>query len=159
MPFSLKTAPATFQRLMQQEFSEALGEYALVYLDDIIIYSHTFKQHLKHLDTVLRMVQNAGLKVSTSKSFFCRQKLKYLRHVVSAEGIDVDDEKVKAMKETAAPRNVRGVRPVLGMLTYYLRFAKDFLKIAAPLTVLTRMNAKFVWTSIHDTAFNHLRKN
>ena len=107
MPFGLKKAPAaTFQRLMQQVLSEALGEYALVYLDELIIYSPTFKQHLKHLDTVLRMVQNAGLKVSTGKSFFCRQKLRYLGHVVSAEGIEVDDEKVRAMKEMAASRNV-----------------------------------------------------
>ena len=126
MPFALKTAPATFQRLMKQVLSEALGEYALVYLDDIIIYSPTFNQHLKHLDTVLRMVQNVGLKASTGKSFFCRQKLKYLGHVVSAEGIEVDDEKVKAMKEMAAPRNVRGDHGVLVMLTYYRCFVKDF---------------------------------
>ncbi len=98
MPFGLCNAPATFQRLMDAVLAGLKWTCCLVYLDDIIIFSKTFDEHLEHLAQVLGRIQEAGLMLKTSKCYFARDRIPYLGHIVSAEGIEPDPSKIKAVK-------------------------------------------------------------
>lgn len=157
LPFGLHNAPATFQRLMNQVLAPVLGKSALVYLDDIIIYSKNANEHLEHLNNVLELISTAGLKISPGKCEFLKNELKYLGHVVSHEGIKVDPDKVTAIREMKPPNTVRGVRGFMGMASYYRKFVPNFSALAAPLTELTKKNKRFVWTEKHQEAFQVLK--
>ena len=133
MPFGLKNAPASFSRLMQSCLNDQVFQILLVYLDDIIIFSKTFEEHLEWLDRVLTRLAQHGLKIKPQKCTFLSDRVSYLGHVVSAEGVETDPEKVSAVKEWARPQSVKELRSFLGFCLYYLRFVKDFEKIAGPL--------------------------
>jgi len=129
-----------------------------VYLDDIIIVSHTFEEHLAHLEEVFRRLRQARLRLNVAKCHFCRDRLKYLGHIVDREGIRTDPEKVSAINNWPAPTTVRQVRQFLGMASWYRRFVPNFSTIAAPLTRLTRKNARFIWANEEKEAFERLKE-
>ena len=106
MPFGLTSAPATFQRLMDRVLSDLLWSKVMVYLDDIIIYSETWQEHLATLDEVLRRLRAAGLKASPSKCEFGKTSIQYLGHIVNREGILPDRDNVKAIMDCKPPRNL-----------------------------------------------------
>ena len=133
MAFGLATAPATFQRLMQATMSDFLFEFLLVYLDDLLVYSETFEQHLAQLDKILTRIEQAGLTLKASKCKFLRRKVTYLGHSVSADGLACDDEKIEAVKNWATPTTAKEVRTFVGFASYYRRFVKGFANIAGPL--------------------------
>ena len=157
LPFGLHNGPATFQRLMQQILFPIIGNCAYCFLDDIIIFSDSFQKHAQDLNQTLSLLEKAGLKVSLEKCMFAQNSIKYLGHVVSEDGIQVDPEKVEAVKEMQEPKTVKQVRRFIGMSSYYRRFVPNFSTIAAPLTELTRKNTKFVWTQKHQEAFEKLK--
>ena len=97
MPFGLHSAPATFQRLLDEVLGPELEPNVLVYLDDIIIISQSFEQHLQHLHEVFRRLREAKLRVNPEKCHFCREELRYLGHVINRQGIRTDPEKVSAV--------------------------------------------------------------
>jgi len=103
MPFGLTNAPATFQRLMQRVLAGMTMEQCLVYLDDIIVFAPTFNEHLRRLQEVLQRLSNAGLKVKVSKCQFAQREVRYLGHIVSAEGIRPDPAKLDAV-HTQCPK-------------------------------------------------------
>ena len=133
MPQGLKSAPATFQRLMQVTLDEVIFKSVLVYLDDIMIYSKTFEEHLEQVDRVLELIIEAGLKLKPSKCTFLKDEIKYLGHTISAEGIKGNDDKIKAITEWPRPKTVENLRSFLGLASYFRKFVKDFSKIAGPL--------------------------
>ena len=158
MPFGLTNAPATFQRLMECILSGLTYSQCLIYLDDIIIFSSTFREHLDRLTAVLQKLQRAGLKLRTEKCRFAQRKVHYLGHVVSAAGVEPDPAKVEAISSYPAPRDVREVRQFLGMANYYRRFVKNFSQIASPLYELTKKTAKgFSWNTDCQDAFDDLK--
>ena len=118
----------------------------LIYLDDILVYSRTFEEHLCHLRQVFDRLRHANLKLKPSKCKFACPQVKYLGHVVSPEGIAPDDDKISAFRDFPRPHNVKTVRSFLGLANYYRRFIKDFAKIASPLNQLLRKDHKFIWT-------------
>ncbi|CAF4354949.1 unnamed protein product [Rotaria sp. Silwood2] len=160
MPFGLTNAPATFQRLMDLILGGLKWSCALVYLDDIIVYSPTFQLHLKHLESVLQHIQASGLILHISKCQFCKTKIKYLGHVVSQSGIEPDPDKIRAVRDYSVPTRLKEVRTFLGLTSYYRRFIKKYATIAEPLTSLTRNadNKSFIWTPSCQQAFLHLRQ-
>ena len=158
MPFGLHNAPATFQRLMQRVLHSVLNKCALVYLDDIIVYSKNLEEHLKHLDTVLELIGTHGLKVSPAKCHLAKPELKFLGHKVSHQGIEVDEDKVKAIREMPAPSSKKEVRSFLGMAGYYRKFIPEFSEVAAPLTKLTKKDVRFEWGNPHQIAFECLKQ-
>ena len=160
MPFGLTNAPATFQRLMDLVLGGLKWSCALVYLDDIIIYSPSFDSHLHHMESVLQRIQSSGLTLQISKCQFCKLKLRYLGHVVSQYGIEPDPEKIRAVRDYPIPVRLKDVRTFLGLTSYYRRFIKHYATIAEPLISLTR-NAEhkpFLWTTACQDSFQHLRQ-
>lgn len=157
MPFGLANAPATFQRLMNSTFGPEMDEYVLVYLDDILVFSKTLEDHIRHLDTVLERLQEEKLYAKRKKCRFFQTEVQFLGHVVSAEGIRADPEKVAAIIALRQPQNVSELRSFLGCASFYRRYIQKFAHMAAPLTDLLKNNVAFFWTEQHQLAFERLK--
>ncbi|GBB91667.1 hypothetical protein RclHR1_19010001 [Rhizophagus clarus] len=158
MLFGLCNAPATFQRLMDEIFHEILWKFVMVYLDDIIVYSETFEEHLKHLGIVFDHLQAAGLKLNPGKCFFMKAELEFLGHIISAQGIQTDPAKTEKVKNFPKPKNTTQLRGFLGLASYYRRFVPNFARIATPLNKLLRKGTVYQWTAEQDKAFNALKE-
>lgn len=158
LPFGLCSAPATFQRMMDTVLAGLKWQTCLVYLDDVIVFSETFDQHLKRLRTVLDALRSADLTLKPEKCHFGYQQLKFLGHVVSADGVRPDPDKTAAVANFPIPTTKKAVRRFLGLCAYYRRFIADFAKIAEPLTRLTRDDVPYVWSSEQQEAFTELRQ-
>ena len=157
MPFGLNCAPSYFSELMNKVLSGIQHKFTLAYLDDIIIYSKTFDEHIEHIKAVFSRLRAAGLKLKMSKCEFLKREVNYLGHLVSASGIKPDPQKVSAIQNLGAPSTVKDVRSFIGMCSYYRRFIPNFAKIAKPLTELTKKNRRFDWSDQCQTAFETLR--
>ena len=143
MLYSLCNVPATFQRLMQNCLGELNLSYALIYLDDVIVYSRTEEEHLTRLRAVFERFLESGLKLKPSKCHFFRTEISYLGHKVSAKGMEPGTEGVKAIAEMAPPQTYTGIRQFLGTTGYFRRFIKGYAKIAKPLNdILSGTNSK-----------------
>ena len=158
MPFGLTNAPATFQRLMDLVLAGLTWIECMVYLDDIIIFSPTWKEHLKRLKHVFERLRESKLKAKMSKCQFGREKLKYLGHVISAAGIATDPEKITVIEKLTVPTTVTELRAFLGMVGYYRRFIPHYSDVAAPLHKLLRKHAKFEWNDECTASFNEFKR-
>lgn len=158
MPFGLCNAPATFQRMMDAILEGIKWEYCLVYLDDIMVYSKDFKEHIRHLDVVLSRLEQAGLKLNLKKCKIARAEVSYLGHVIDKSGVRPDNSNTEAVKDYPRPKNVKEMRTFLGLASYYRRFVKDFASLADPLFKLCHPKEKFEWGEIHEKAFESLKK-
>ena len=136
MPFGLVNAPATYQRLMQECLGDLHLKICFVYLDDLIIFSDTFEEHLNRLNLVLQRIRECGLKLSPKKCSFFMPKVKYVGHIVSQKGIEPDPSKINKIKNWPTPTNPEEVRQFLGFAGYYRRFVRNFSRIAKPLSEL-----------------------
>lgn len=157
LPFGLCSAPATFQRMMDTVLADLKWQSCLVYLDDVVVFSASFSEHLKRLRQVLEAIRSANLTLKPQKCHFGYEELKFLGHLVSAEGVRPDPEKTTAVAAFPTPADKKSVRRFLGLCAYYRRFIGNFSKIAEPLTRLTRADTPFVWSSEQETAFTELR--
>lgn len=119
MPFALSGAPATFQILMMKILRGISWKYVLCYVDDVLIFSSTFDEHLKHLSEVFKRLKEAGLKLSPNKCYFAQKKLYYLGHVISKDGVETDERKVEKIKNLSPPKDQKGVKSLLGLTNYY----------------------------------------
>lgn len=133
MPFGLCNAPSTFQRLMERIFGDQSFQSLLLYLDDIVIFSSSFDQHLQRLDLVLSRLKEHNLKLKLQKCHFFQPEVKYLGHVISASGVATDPAKISAVAEWARPATCTELQSFLGFASYYRRFVAGFAKHAAPL--------------------------
>ncbi|GBN12921.1 Transposon Ty3-I Gag-Pol polyprotein [Araneus ventricosus] len=157
MPFGLCNAPATFERAMDNLLRHLKWQMCLCYLDDIVVFSQTFPEHLERLCCVLRCIQEAGLILNPKKCLFGAKEIKILGHLVSGEGIKPDPDKIKAVQDFPTPKNMQDVKSFLGLCSYYRRFIKDFCHRAQPLQVLLKNNSKFMWTELQEEAFGDLK--
>ncbi|GET52748.1 hypothetical protein PTSG_12973 [Rhizophagus irregularis DAOM 181602=DAOM 197198] len=145
MPFGLTNAPASFQRLMDKVLKEYLNNFVIVYIDDIMIYSENFEDHLRHIKLVLEKLKEASLILKLKKCIFGKTEIEFLGHVVGKNGLKPSPGKVEKIQKLTAPTNIKGVRSILGLCTYYRKFIKDFSKIVKPITSLLRKDEKFEW--------------
>ncbi len=168
MPFGLCNAPSTFQRLMERLFGDQQHQPVLLYLDDIIVFSSSVQKHLQRLRTVLGRLGAEGLKVKLGKCAFFREKVRYLGHVISGQGVATDPSKIEAVAQWPRPGTVAELRTFLGFVSYYRHFVEGFARLAAPLhkivAELTRgkigkhspeLAAK--WSSQFEDAFQTLK--
>ena len=157
MPFGLCNAPSVFQELMTYVLEGISGEYAIAYLDDIIIYSETEHEHLIHLQNIFDRLRKFGLKLKMSKCEFMKPKINYLGFMVGREGLEVDPNKVEVIQKMAPPTDVRGIRSFIGCVSWYRRFCPKFSEIATPLIALTKKHARFTWTKACQDSFEQLK--
>lgn len=134
MPFGLKTAPATFQRAMDNILRGLQGIHCLIYLDDIIIFSSSLQEHLEKLRTVFDRLRQTNLKIQLDKSEFLRKEILYLGHKITDKGLQPNDDKIKAVLNFPLPTTTTQIKSFLGLIGYYRRFIKDFAKVTQPLT-------------------------
>lgn len=169
MPFGLSNSPATYQRLMEECLGELNMKICVIYLDDLIIFSDSFEQHLERLDTVLTRLRQCNLKLSAEKCYFLQERVKFLGHTVSSQGIETDPDKIEKIKNWPRPTNADELRSYVAFTGYYRRFVKDFSKITKPLTDLlppttTKKNAKmkktkeWKWDGECEYTFNRLKE-
>ena len=158
MPFGLTNAPATFQRLMECILAGLSGEQCLIYLDDVIIFSTTFEEHLERLMSVFERFRAAGLKLKLKKCQFAQSAVTYLGHIISDKGIEPDKTKLEAVTNYPTPSSSKEVKQFIGLANYYRRFIPGYASIAEPLHQLLRKNSKgFHWTEACDSSFNTLK--
>ena len=144
MPFGLTNAPSTFMRLMNHVLRAYIGKFVVVYFDDILIYSKSFDDHLLHVNSVLTVLRKETLYANVKKCSFCLDRVVFLGYVISANGLEVDMEKVKAIKEWPTPKSIFEIRSFHGLASFNRRFIKDFSTLAAPLNELVKKNVAFV---------------
>jgi hypothetical protein len=158
MPFGLTNAPTFFMNLMNKVFMEELDKFVVVFIDDILIYSKSRKDHEHHLQIVLGRLRAHQLYAKLSKCEFWLEKIAFLGHILTVEGIEVDPSKVEAVSKWKQPSNVSEVRSFLGMEGYYRRFIKGFSSIARPMTELLKKDNNFVWTPKCEESFQIIKK-
>ena len=157
VPFGLCNAPATFSRLMDRVLAGLHWETCLFYLDNIIVFSSTWEEHLARLRQVFEQLRHANLKLRADKCMFAAKEVNYLGHRVTEEGLPPDSSLLAAIWEIPPPRTATEVRSFLGLAGYYRRYVKNFAAIAAPLHALTRKDAVFHWSEECQAAFDRLK--
>lgn len=153
MPFGLKTAPATFQRAMDNVLRGLQGLHCLVYLDDVIIFSTSLQEHIDKLRAIFERFRKTNLKVQLDKSEFLRKEVMYLGHTVTKDGLKPNNDKIEAILKYPLPKTVTEIKSFLGLLGYYRKFIKDFSKITAPLTACLKKGKKIVINDEYKQSF------
>jgi hypothetical protein len=157
IPFGLTSAPATFQSVMNNILSSLLRKCVLVFVDDILIYSRTLEEHLVHLQTVFQILHKHQLKVKKSKCSFAQQKLAYLGHIISPNGVSTDSDKIAVVQSWPVPSSVKELRSFLGLAGYYRKFVRNYGILSKPLTNLLKKGQLYLWTSATDQAFQAIK--
>jgi len=157
MPFGLKNAPATFQRLMDRVLSGLQGTTLFVYLDDIVIYARSLQEHERKFNQLAERLRKANLRLQPDKCEFLRREVTYLGHVIREDGVKPDPKKIEAVSKFPRPKNTKNIKQFLGLAGYYRRFIPNFSKIAKPLTTLLKKDEPFEWKQPQEDAFTSLR--
>ena len=157
MAFGLTNAPAFFMYLMNSVFVSELDKFVVVFIDDILIYSKNEKEHAHHLRIILTRLREHQLYAKFSKCEFWLDRVQFLGHVLTPEGVSVDPSKVQDVLDWKSPRSVHQIHQFLGLAGYYRRFIPDFSKIAQPMTKLLQKEAKFDWSPACEEAFQSLK--
>jgi hypothetical protein len=159
MPFGLRNAAATFQRVMNDALKDH-REYCKAYLDDIAIFSDDWNSHLKHLDAVLAKLSDLNFTVNVSKCVFARSQIKYLGHLIGAGRHQPDPEKLRAIEVIESPKTKTSLKSVLGLFNYYRDYIQNYAEIARPLTDLTKRKVPEIipWSEIEESAFQALKQ-
>lgn len=159
MPFGLRNSAATLCKMADLVIGDDLEPKVFCYLDDFIIATDSFGEHVLMIEELARRLKKAGLTISLDKSKFCRKELRFVGYLINEQGIRADPEKPAAVLKYPTPTSVKQVRSFHGMASWYRRFIANFAKISAPITELTtKANAKIVvWTDEAQTAFEQLK--
>ena len=157
MPFGLTNAPATFQAYINNVLRKYLDVFVVVYLDDILVYSKTYEEHVGHVRSVLTALRDADLRIKPEKTEFHRHEVKFLGYIVSREGLKMDSKKVEAITSWPKPTTVKEVQSFLGFANFYRQFIAGYSAVAAPLTSLTKKDQAFEWTVEAEQAFQELK--
>lgn len=157
MPFGLTNAPATCQQFVNDTLRQYLDRFCVVYLDDILIYSHTLEEHRKHVRLILETLLKAGLYVKGEKCEFFTTRTTFLGFVIDTSGISMDPEKVSTITEWQPPATVKELQSFLGFANFYRRFIEGYSRRMKPLTNLLKKDSKFTWGTDQEKAFNSMK--
>ena len=157
MPFGLTNAPATFQGLMNSVFQHYLRRFLLVFFDDILIYSRSMEEHLSHLHQVLLIMRTHSLYAKKSKCYFGVDKVEYLGHFITKEGVSTYPSKIVAVQDWPLPQNLKQLRSFLGLVGYCRRFVSRYGAIEKPLTDMLKKD-NFSWSSTTKETFQELKQ-
>ncbi|GJY70438.1 putative reverse transcriptase domain-containing protein [Tanacetum coccineum] len=144
--------------LMNRVCKPYLDKFVIVFIDDILIYSHNKEEHANHLRIILKLLKKEKLYAKFSKCDFWICIVQFLRHIIDSQGLHVDPANIEAVKDWTSPTIPKEIRQFFGLAGYYRRFIKDFSKIAKSLTELTQKNKKYIWGENQETAFQLLKQ-
>ena len=152
MLFGLTNAPATFQSLRNDVLADFLRKFALVFFDDILIYSNSISEHVNHLTAVLQVLRQHKLFAKMSKCIFGQPEIEYLGHIISKQGVATDPTKLQIIQQWPSPQNITQLRAFWGLTGYYRRFIQGYGVICRPLFDALKKNS-FVWSAAQEKAF------
>ncbi|KAL7297542.1 hypothetical protein TKK_0009902 [Trichogramma kaykai] len=159
MPFGLKNAPASFQRMMDKILMKYLYKFCFVYMDDIVIFSKSLQEHLQHIKLIFEELKQFNLKMQLDKSEFLRKEVPFLGHIITSDGIKPNPEKIKAIVEYPIPKTQKEIKAFLGLSGYYRKCIKDYAKITKPLTnALRKGEAINIKETNYIEAFNKCKE-
>lgn len=157
LPFRLTNAPATFMCLMNSVFHRYLDKFVLIFIDEILIYSRTKEEHQEHLMIVLQTLREHQLYANFSKCEFFKEKIQYLGHIITKDGIVVDSEKIRTIMQWPVPKDVADIRSFMGLASYYRQFVEGFSRVAYPITSFQKKGKTFKWTPECQRSFKQLK--
>ena len=157
LPMGLCNAPGTFMQLMNDSFRDMLDKSVLCFLDDILVFSRTEEEHLRHLRAVLQRLREKKLYIKLKKCEFMQSEVAFLGHRIGADGLRVAPDKISSVQQWPKPKNVSDVRSFLGLANFYRRFVRDYSRIALPLTELTKEATAWQWGANQQRAFDELK--
>ena len=159
MPFGLTNAPATFQAFINTTLCKYLDIFVTAYLDDILIYTKsTLNEHIQEVKKVFKALQKADIRLRPDKCKFHVKTVKFLGSIITTNGIQIDDKKVKPIREWPEPRNLKKVQAFLEFAHFYQRFIQGYSQICTPLTKMTKKEQLFHWEYEQREAFEKLKK-
>ena len=158
MPMGLTNAPATCQALVNDILREYLDKFVVAYLDDILIYSKTLKEHTQQVTLVLKALERAGMRINGPKCTFHSDRAEFLGFILTRDGVEMDPQKTEAVEKWPTPKNVTEVQEFLGFANFYRRFIKGYSGVVTPLTNLTKKDKAFEWTEAEQFAFEELKR-
>jgi hypothetical protein len=158
MPFGLMNAGATFQRAMDIAFVGEKDKFMVIYLDDITVFSKTDKEHRFHLKKVFQKCRRFGLSLNPKKSLIAMQEGRLLGHIVSAEGVRIDPDRVEAIQALSLPRSKKEVQAFLGRINFLRRFISNFAELVKHITAMLRKGHEVKWTSESRESFVQIKK-
>lgn len=154
MPFGLKNAPATFQRMMDEILREYLYKFCFVYMDDVVIFSKSLPEHIDHIKKIFKTLREVNLKVQLDKSEFLSKEVAFLGHIITPEGIKPNPSKIEAIQRYPMPKSTKEIKSFLGLIGYYRRFIKNFAKTTFPITkCLRKGHEKHIGNQEYHEAF------
>jgi len=157
VPFGRSNAPGGFQKFVNRILAPYLDDFCTAYIDDILVYSSTMEEHRVHVRKVLDALYKERILLKPEKCEFDVQSTKYLRYVLSSEGLEMDPVKTRTIREWKRPTSVHDVQMFLGFANSYQRFISGYSSITRPLTALTGKGKEFVWNTDHQRAFETLK--
>lgn len=158
MPFGLKTAPATFQRTMDNVLRGLQGLHCMVYLDDVIVFSSSLDEHIQKLQLVFDRLRETNLKIQLDKTEFLRREVLYLGHTITKDGLRPNDDKIKSVLDFPIPKTTTEIKSFLGLVGYYRRFIPDFARLTKPLTNCLKKRNKIVIDQDYIDSFNKCKE-
>ena len=157
MPFGLANAPATFQKMMNEIFMDMIDFGVVIYLDDILIYSKNEADHIALVKQVRSRLQEHKLAIAPEKCEWHKSRVNFLGYIISADGVEMDQEKIKTVLEWDAPEIVKDIQSFLGFANFYRRFIEGYSKLTRLLTDPTKTSEKFFWSAECYKAFQELK--
>lgn len=158
VPFGLATGAQVLTRLLDQVFEDVKFKFVFNFLDDCVVYSETFDEHLEHLREVFTRLRTAGLTVNPKKLRLAVPEISFLGHLVSERGVSIDPSRTTSIRKYEQPNNAKSVARFIGMVNFYSKFIHNFAEVAAPLNRLRKKGVPFVWGADEEIAFRLLKE-
>ncbi len=159
MPFGLVNSPSVFQAFINDVFRDMLGQWAIVYMDDILVYSDTLDSHVQHVRAVLKRLIDHQLYAKIEKCEFHQSLTSFLGYIISADGVAMDEKKINSVLNWPTPKTTKDLQRFLGFANFYRRFIRNFSTIAAPMTSLLKGGKPYlVWSTAASEAFQQLKQ-
>lgn len=158
LPFGLTVGSQVLSRILANVFSDMSWDFLFLYLDDLLIFSNSFEEHVHHISLVLSRLRQAKFTVNPAKALFCVPEISYLGYLISEAGVRVNPARVTPILNFPVPKTLRQLKRFLGMVGFYARFIANLSAISEPLNALKRKGTKFRWENSHQDAFDRLKQ-
>lgn len=157
LPFGLCTSVSTFVRAMNKVLGMDIEHFCKIYVDDLLIYSRSFEEHMKHIDIVLGKLERGGVTANIEKSKFCQKSVDFLGHLLSVEGLSPNPKKIESIHAWPKPKNQKQLKGFLGLCSFFRIYSCEYAEATAPLQELLKKDSKWGWKEKHQTAFDKVK--